>query len=335
MSKKLSPVISILLLISGFCSAVTPVNINDFTDTSWVLYGTTKVSASRAGSSMGAGVCYTSFDPDGSVHFEDEEGYILSGSYYVEPKGNLVIDITEQDVQEFFDEYIPEALNFSGIRGLDWSIDVIGASTKTSVVCSTSTNTLTTSLSAKANLYIEYQGESYYFKISFVTKLSGDHPAAGASNWSSKWVVNGNANFSARRVRANRPITLNVTLGDYGSTRLDMNEYEIVDATAALFNSKTQGDFCRIKNKVMFLGSNMDIDSMIQDMYMENAPDNVDWVDVAISQTVLTATIKDGKTISLTGNTKFELNIFFNDDTEEIYGSRGSFKLSAMGVPVP
>jgi hypothetical protein len=335
MIRKLTLAVSIALILNGICHAAsTPVNLNDFKDTSWVLYGTTTVSAGKAGSGKATGVCYADFEADGSVHFEDEENYVMSGTYYLDPTGKLVVNVTEQDVQDFFDEYVPEMLDFYSISGLNWSIDVTSVKNATKVKYSGDAISFATSISAKADLYIDYYGESYHFKISFTTKVAGDHPAASAASWASKWLVNGKANLSGRKVKVNGPVTLDVTIGNYGVTGLGINQFKMIDTNAVIFNSTAQGDFCRTGSKVMFLDSNIDIDTVIQNLYMDNAPDNVVSVDVVLTQGAMTATVKNGKSISLTGTTKFELDIYFNDQAP-VYGSKGTLKIAGKGIPVP
>jgi hypothetical protein len=334
-SKRIALAISIALVLGGICEAAKPVNPSDFSGTSWVMYGTTKASAMKLRNISVSGMANVDFENDGTIYISDTE-VTISGDYGFK-NGKLVIDISESDISDFFYEYLIDAMDDAGLSDYVDSVDIEITTAKVTNNVSYYGNTISLAivLSAKARVTIYYQDDNgddkeFQSNSSFTMNMKGDHPTAGAASWASKWLVNGAASFSARRVKTNSPLTLDIEIGDPG-----LNQYAMIDTNAVMFDSAAQGDFCRIGNKVMFLGSNVDIDSMIQNLYMDNAPDNVDWVDVAMSEGVFTATINNGKTISVAGTTKFELNIFFNDSTKNIYGAKGTLKLTGKGVPKP
>jgi hypothetical protein len=99
-----------------------------------------------------------------------------------------------------------------------------------------------------------------------------------------------------------------------------------------VFTSDVLNDFCRIKNKLIFLGDESDIESAIGELIREN--DKVNWADVYDLYPTITAKVKDGKTISLSGTIRFMADIGYEDGTE-VYESKGTFKLSGKGVPAP
>jgi hypothetical protein len=334
-SKRAALAVLIVFILGGICDAATPVKPSDFTGTSWVMYGTTKSSAMKLRNISVSGMANVDFENDGTIYISGTE-VTISGDYGFE-NGKLVINICESDISDLFYEYLIDALDDANLSDYVDSVDVELMTPKVANNVSYSGNTISLAivLSAKAKVTIYYQdsnGDDKEFQSnsSFTINIKGDHPTARAASWASKWLVNSTASFIARRVKTSSPVTLDISIGELG-----LNQFEMIDTKAVMFDSIAQGDFCRIGNKVMFSGSNIDIDSIIQNLYMDNAPDNVDWVDVAMSEAMLTTSINNGKTISLTGTTKFELNIHFNDGTKDIYGAKGTLKLMGRGVPKP
>jgi hypothetical protein len=188
MAKKLIQIASILLLVSGFCAAAVPVDFNDFIDTSWVVYGSTRASVSRVGSGSSAGVGYLTFNSDGSLQIKDNADFIMSGSYYLDPKGKLVIDVDEQDIKKFFNDYLQQALDNANVSVDSWSVDVPVIKTTTKVTYAGDIVSLATTISAKAKIHVVVYGKTYNLSMSFTIKLAGDHPVSGA-DWASKWLV--------------------------------------------------------------------------------------------------------------------------------------------------
>jgi hypothetical protein len=221
MVKKLNLALLAALILNGLCAAAAPVNPDDFTDTSWILWGNAKFSSKVL---SGSAKCFSGvyFDTTGRVHFLDEEGYDISGDYNFDAEGNLVIDVTEQDLENFFDEYLSDTYPFTLLD--DWDIDVISVKSSAKVSYTGDRVTLSASISMKANIYLEYDGQSYDCKLSFATKLAGDRPVKNAS-WASKWSLAGKMKASVKKVKANVPLNLELVIGDYGVSGLDIYQY--------------------------------------------------------------------------------------------------------------
>jgi hypothetical protein len=325
-------VISILLFAGGFCSAATPVNIGDFTGTDWVVYGKNKMSASVIGNESVEGIGYLNFGVDGhSFSVTDTDDYTMYGTYGVDSKGKLYINVTLGDVQSFFDDYLSSYAGY---------VTVTATSAKSSCKVTYSGNmaTLAVTISAKANININYQGTHYNGKISFTLNMSGDHPVAGgAPNWASKWnITNAKASFSTKKIKVSKVMNLELTLGDFGSSGLGLNEYLLTDTGSAVLSSDMQSDFCRSKNTVHFWGVESGIDTTLQNLILSNdTKGNIQEVDISSAYAKVTATVKDGQTVSLAGTVYFWADYYYNDGTPSASDVKGTLKFSGKGVPVP
>ena len=196
----------ILLLVSGLCSAATPVNIDDFTGTSWVLYGKAQVSASKLGTDSYDGVAYVNFGDDGtSFSIADTGNYTISGTYRVDSTGKLVVTVDQDNVQSFFNDYIQQALDDAEISYDDLEVDVTSAKSTCKVTYSGSTVSLAITISAKAKGIVYYEDDAGNSKVfhgsaSFTLSMSGDHPVAGgAPKWASKWDIAAKASLTAKK----------------------------------------------------------------------------------------------------------------------------------------
>jgi hypothetical protein len=342
MKKKYISAILILLLTCGFCcAAVTPVNISDFTDTSWIIYGKTSIKASYIGSGAITGVGYVKFDSDGSTFsITDTEDYSIYGTYGIDPKtGGLLITVDEDNMQSFFDTYLGEILDD---YDLDYSLDVVSAKSSCKVKYTGDLISLTITISGKAKFIIYYEdpdtGNEKQLKgsESFTITMTGEHPAAGgAANWASNWAIPAKASLSARKVKVSQMINLELTLGDFGTSGLAMNQYKLVDTNSLVLSSDIQSDFCRSKNKVYLWGQQSDIETTIHNLILNNNKGNIDSVDITAVYPKVTATVKDGKTIGLSGTIYFWADYYYNDGSNDAYDVKGSLKISGKGVPAP
>jgi hypothetical protein len=338
MAKKLIQIASILLFLGGFCAAAVPVDLNDFKDTTWTVYGTTKASASKAGSFSTAGLAYVTFNSDGSLQIKDEDDFIMSGNYYSDAKGKLVINVSETDVQKFFDDYVQEAIDDSGLSSYIDSLSIVVTSTKTTTKVGYTSDrvSLATTLSAKARLTAvitdDVGTKEFHANIAFTTKLSGDRPVSGSAGWASQWIVNSKVSLSTKKVKVSKPLPLEVTIADINSSGLGVNEFTVVDINAvALLSSNVQGEFIRMGNK-MILGSSDN--SVIEDLIVKliNENPNVNMVTLQDYYPLMTATVKDGKSISVSMTCDFWVDIYFNIDPIA-YDVKGTLKLTGKGVP--
>ncbi|MGA2677833.1 MAG: hypothetical protein ABSF37_00880 [Sedimentisphaerales bacterium] len=344
-------VISILLFVSGFCSAAAskPVDLNDFKGTSWVIYGGDKFSGSKFATESAKEVGYIDFNDDGTFSITTDilsEDYPITGTYGVDSKGKLFIMVNVDGIESFFNNnYSP---NFE--YGYDF-FDVqapIAVKSTCKVTYSGSMVSLAITISVNAKVIIIYYTDdsgdiekTYNGKISYTLSMSGDHPvAAGASNWASKWIINNaKATLSTKKAKASETMYLELTIGDFDSSGLGLNQYLLVDPNSVVFSSDVQSDFCRSKNTVYFSGAESDIDTIIQNLILEN---NSNVSDVEIDDdtyspySTVTATIKNGRTntISLTGTIYFWVDITYTDDTEAD-NVKGTLKFSGKGVPAP
>ncbi len=346
MNKKHLLVTSILLLVGSFCSAATPklVGFNDFNGTSWVVYGKNKISASKAGTVSAEGVGEVNFAGDSNLFsITDAANYTIYGTYEADSKGRLVVKVDANNIQNFFDDYVQQGLDDADVSYNDFEIEATSVKSTCKVAYSGSVVSLAITISAKAKFAIYYENDNgdekeYHGNISFTLSVSGDHPvAAGASKWASKWVINkAKATLSTKKVKAGKVMKLELTLGDFGSSGLGLNQYLLVDPNSVVFSSDMQSDFCRSKNTVYFSSVESDIntiDTTIKNLILNNNS-NVDSISIYDEDTYakVTATVKDGKTISLTGTIYFWVDISYTDGTGADY-VKGTLKLSGKGVP--
>ena len=333
MKKEYVLVMSILLFVSGLCSAVTPVNIDDFTGTSWVVYGKSSVRSSIVGGSA-EGIGYVDFDSYGSVGISDETGTTMYGTYGVDSKGKLFVNVTADDVQNFFDDYLGRYSDYV-------TVTATGAKSTCKVTYSGSTVSLAITISAKARIDVSYEDEDgdtkeYHGSISFKLSMTGDHPVAdGVPKWASKWDINANASLKAKKIKVSMPVPIELSLGDANSG-LGLNQYKFVNTDGVLFSSAMQHDFCRQKGKILFGGDDGDeeITSIIDELVTANSDIPFDYLDVVGS---ITATVKSGKadTITLKGTFKFEATNYDEDKDKFIVINRGTLTLTGTGVPSP
>jgi hypothetical protein len=336
--KKQIAAISILLLITGYCSAVTPVNINDFTDTSWIIYGKTKISASYVGKASVHGVGYVNFSSDGSTFsVTDTADYSIYGTYGTDPiTGALVINVDQSNIQTFFDTYLGDFLDAYNI---DYSVTVVGAKSSCKVKYAGDLVSLSITISGKAKFIIYYDdpdtGEPKQLRgsESFTISMTGEHPiAGGAAKWASKWNITGaKASVSAKKVKISKIMDLNLTIGDFGSSGLAMNQYRLVDPLAIALASDIQSDFSRSKNKVYLWGHQSDIETTIRNLVLESG--NVDDIEIDDMYPKVTAKVKDGVSVGLSGKIYFWATIYYTDGTDA--DVKGTLKISGKGVPAP
>jgi len=323
---------SILLFVSGLCSAVTPVNIDDFTGTSWVVRGKSSVSSSIIGGSA-EGIGYIDFDSSGSVGISDETGTAIYGTYGVDSKGKLFINVTTDDVQDFFDDYLGRYSDYV-------TVTATGAKSMCKVTYSGSTVSLAITISAKARIDVSYEDEDgdtkeYHGSISFTISMTGDHPVAGGeAKWASKWDINANASLKAKKINVSMPVPIELSLGDANSG-LGLNQYKLVNTDEVLFSSAMQHDFCRQKDKILFGSDDGDeeMTSIIDNLVTANSSDSFEFVE--ISSGSVTATVKNGTTITLKGTFKFEMKVYDEDKGRHVAINRGTLTLTGTGVPAP
>ncbi len=323
-----------LSLLNGFCAAAAvPVDLNDFDGTSWVLYGSLRVRASKVGTMSVKGFCRADFE-NGNVDFVDEDGYVMSGSYYLDSKQKLVIDVSSDDIEDFFEEYLDEALDDAGLSPYidDWRVVVTQTKSKTKVTYTRDAISFSTSISAKAVFYIEVYGHTYHAKMSFSFKFTGDHPVqTGSQTWASRWTVDSQISIKAKKVKVKTPLTLDITISDYDASGLGLNDYKLDDMSGIL-SSDLDGSFCRIKNKLLLLGDVYSIESLIEDLILDNN-DNVDSIYIYDSFTTATLKVNGKKKITLSAKTKFWADINYTDG--RYADAKGTFTLKGKGVHVP
>jgi len=316
-----------------------PVDINDFNGTSWVLYGKSKISISHIGSSNLGGVIYATFNNDGTILFEDDEDFLFSGVYYIDPdEGNLVIDISEQDLWELFNYSLEQAVMNSGYADDidDWSFEVKNADPQTRVKCAGDTISLSMRIFTRSRLEIlERSGKTRRTNISFRMTLTGDHPVAGKPWPPEKWSVKTKMKLKARKTRAVIPLTFDIALPDPGA---EMNSYKIIDPNEIFFYPDVEGSFCRIKNKIYFfdIEDDGDIEAVIGNLISENNAD-VFGVSVYDVKPLVTATIKNGKkgdSIRLSGKIRFRADIEYGDGKSSEF-TRGTLTMTGKGQAPP
>lgn len=339
-------VMSILLFVSGFCSAAASklVDLNDFKGTSWVIYGGDKFSGSKFATESYEEVGYVDFNDDGTFSITTDiisEDYPITGTYGVDSKGKFFIVVNVDDIESFFsDNYMPDF----DYDELDFGTPIIKPTCKVTYSGSMVSLAITISANAKTTMYWTNDNDDEkesHGKVSYTLNMSGDHPvAAGASNWASKWVINkAKATLSTKKAKASKTMYLELTIGDFNSSGLGLNQYLLVDPNSVVFSSDVQSDFCRSKNTVYFSGAESDIDTTIQNLILNN---NSNVSDVEIDDDTystyskVTATIKNGRTntISLTGTIYFWVDISYADGTEAD-DVKGTLKFSGKGVPAP
>ena len=167
--------------------------------------------------------------------------------------------------------------------------------------------------------------------MSFAINMAGDHLAAGAPTWASKWVIN-NAKIKAsvRKVKAAMPLNLELTLGDFGALGASENTFELIDVNSALLTQSIPGDFCKLKNKVFFWADDVEyIENLVESLI--RAQPNVDWFTINYFDGGVSATINKEK-LTVSGTIRFNADIAYMDGTEA-YNVKGSFNLSGKGVP--
>jgi hypothetical protein len=342
MKSKYILAMSILLLLSGLCSAATPVNIDDFVGTTWGVYGKTKVSVSKAGSQSAEGVGYVNFSDDGtSFSVMDAADYTMNGTYEVD-SGKLVVNVGVDDVQNFFDDYVQQALDDSGLSDYidDWAVNVTSAKSTCKVTYSGSVVSLAITISSKAGFTLDYEDKNgnpktFHGNASFTINMSGDHPVAGGeAKWASKWNINAMAGLTAKKIKVSMPVPIELSLGDADSG-LGLNQYSFVNTDGVLFSSAIQHDFCRQKNKIILGsdGSGDEITSIIDKLVAANSSDSYDYID--ISSGPITATVKNGNTITLKVTVKFEESFYDEDKDKDVVVNRGTLTLTGTGVPEP
>jgi hypothetical protein len=334
MKKNYILVMSILLFVSGFCSAVTPVfNIDDFRDTAWVVYGKNNASASIVGNMSAEGIGYVYFDDDGTFSITDTADSTVYGSYGVDSKGKLFVDVGVDDIQAFYDEYLGDYSDY-------FTVTVTKASSSCKVTYSGGMVSLKITISASARIDVYYEDDDgnpkeYHGKMSFTINMSGDHPVAGGEpKWASKWNINANASLKAKKIKVNMPMPVKLSLGDAGSG-LGLNEYKFVDTDKVIFSSAREYYFCRQKNKII-LGTDEEsdeMDSIISNLITANS--SVYFDDVVIYSRSVTATIKNDSAISLNITVKFFMDAYDEDTEEYVFISKGTLTLTGSGVPAP
>lgn len=332
MNKRIGILFLVLLALAVLSNIVLADEPANFVDTSWVLYGKAKVSASKIGRISIDGIVNVDFWPDGTIALEDEEGYTIYGDYDFDSKGKLVIDVTEQDIEDFFYTYLPDMLY--GLGSFDWSIDVPSSKAKTKTKYTGNAVNLSIRLKFSAFLYINYQGRDYKFRLTYTMKIAGDHPVSGAPSWGSKWIIDGKIKVGAKKLKASELLTLKLILGDYAGSGLGLNEYELYNITGGKNDLLIEGPFCRIRNKVIFWGDEYDMFDLIEDFLeqpVQDSPD-IDWLSVYYTDTKATAKVKDGQKIKLSCRSRFWADVYVKDGYADW---RGSFALKGKGMPAP
>jgi hypothetical protein len=96
-----------------------------------------------------------------------------------------------------------------------------------------------------------------------------------------------------------------------------------------------QHDFCRQKDKILFGSDDGDeeMTSIIDNLVTANSSDSFEFVE--ISSGSVTATVKNGTTITLKGTFKFEMRAYDEDKEEFVTVNRGTLTLTGNGVPAP
>ena len=217
-----------------------------------------------------------------------------------------------------------------------WSVVVTSTKTTTKVGYKGDIVSLATTLSAKARLTVVITDDTgtHTFRagIAFTTKLAGDHPVNGSSGWGSQWIVNSKVSLSTKKVKVSGSLPIELTIADINSSGLGVNEFTVEDInTVALLSADVQGEFIRMGSK-MILGSSDN--SVIEDLIVKLINENpkVNSVDLYEYYPLMTATVKDGKSISVTMSCSFWVDIYYNDGSAA-YDAKGTLKMTGKGVP--
>jgi hypothetical protein len=337
--KKSILAIAILLFASGVCSAAsTPVDLGDFVDTTWVLYGKNKISISKLGSDSVEGVGYVNFSSDGSTFsVTDTAGYSIYGTYGIDSKDKLFVDVDEDNIQDFFDTYLDDAIG----DYVDYYVDATTAKSTCKVKYSGNMISLTITISAKANIEVYYEDDTgdhvYHGKISFSISMSGDHPVAGAPSWASAWdIADAKVSLNAKKIKFKTVTDLELTLGDYGSSGLGLNQYKFVNPGTDVFSSEITHYFCRQKNKILF-GNDENGDelaSIISNLITSNSDATYDYLEITSGS--MTATVKTGTTNKLTLKATIKFSMYAWDyEKERDIVTKGTLTMTGNGVPPP
>ncbi len=341
MKEKLIQVMLILSLASSSYAAVTPkpVDINDFSGTSWVFYGNYKNTFGRLGSWNYSGAFYATFNNDGTVLFESRElgfqDYFFQGIYYIDPNnGNLVVDIDDEEFWGLLNDNLEVVLENSKYAEYfdDWSFEVEDLKPKIQVTYNGDTMSLSFRASYRTRMEtLDWTGRTRYSHISFKMIMAGDHPVAGKTWPQEKWAVKTKMSVRVKNARTIVPANLEIAL-------TELNSYLIVDSNETIFWPSVEGSFCRIKNKLYFFDfeDDGDLELSARDFISENNP-GISNLDIYDLQPMVTATIKNskkGESIRLSAKIRCRADIELNNGKSYEF-TKGTLKITGKGVPIP
>jgi len=332
MTKSVVLTVSIILLLNGFASAA-PVEMEELQGTSWVLYSKAKLSSDIAEAKYFTDKVYAIFHQGNTFFFEDGENYTFSGTY---SNSKPVFTMNPDGIEEYLENYAERALDEAGYgESIDYQwIEIAKLTTTGRFSKSRSRLSLTATISVKAKVnVVNIYGQTSDFNISYKIKIYGDHPAKNSQDWVSKWAVSANAKVKIENIETAVPVNLNLELGDLSTSWYPMNQYNLFDPNNVIFFTDMTSYFCRTKSKLLFPGDYSGIDLNIGQMILENTEEFSDVFNIEVSDFILTATIRDNKSIRLKGT------IYFNATMELKSGGdrqiEGTIKLTGKGVPAP
>jgi len=324
-----------VLLITLMCHislAAEPVSL---ADTSWILQGKTVGSSKLTGRITVQGGLSADFDSFGQVHIEDDLGYGLSGTYAIDAKGKLDINIAGQEIEDFILD------NLEGYASYVENLAVISVNTNARATQKAGIGRLFISIRFVVTFQVYDSWDDKYVNIRLSYKIS----AKGVRSFQTdiaegaEWFVDLDTTFKTKGLRDIDSSQCRIVLGPSSAYGLDYYEFEIYQINNSTESILLAGHYYRQRNKFTFVPYTYSIDQYMEDIAWDIAgsvPDIYD-LDTGVKVSTLTASIK-GQTMKLRGKVSFFADVETYDDNSGEYDyffARGTYSIKGTGSPAP
>lgn len=317
----------------GLTQPVQAAETIDLADTSWALLGKANVAITKGGSEKVEGLMYLNFGSNGNVEMEDIEGYSIYGTYDFDDKGNPVITIEPENVEDFILDNIDDLAGFGVSDYLD-NLKASAVKTKITIKAKKGLLHLGYSMSFSVTFSVDGDdGRTYHFKLTYNVSAIGEQSEAAQNNVGQIWNLQSDASFKAKTLKSKWSTDMVLVTGPSDEYFLDDHEFELYDGdgtNAALIFS---GRYIQLGSKILFFSDDdqlMDVMSDIAWNLLDEIEHDVNSLNIFYIDGKFTGKLGKGDTIKISGKVTFWADVVSNNFSD--YGeARGSFSLKSTG----
>jgi len=323
------------LLFSGTIQPVQAAQQNiDLTGTEWTLQANGSLSAGQLGSERISGNAYLSFQNNGYVEITDEDDYTIRGEYGYDSDNKFFLTVSKEELADFIDNTIDE-LGYSEITDI---ADI--AVTSSTSQASLKAGKQELSLSLKFGFVITVAVDASYtnngkpFKttVRYNLALKGTHALAAESQQEgAAWIIDIGASCKLRKLKTAGNVTELIYFGPNNAQGLAGGEFLVYVMEEGQWQEVMTGHFIRKGNNITFIPTDESVEDILNSQLSTLIEGNKDIWDAHVIDSVskFTATVKDGVSIRLNGQSTFYswMEMANSDDW------RGTFTVKGTGIP--